>query len=851
MQENKPKELSIEQLRDEAQRLAQAEISLLQEMLEIEGLLVEETQQSQSLNRTSAQQAIEILKDEQKKLENFDMIIAVVGTMKAGKSTTINAIVGSEVLPNRNRPMTALPTLIRHTKGQTIPVLKFENNQPVNELIGKLDKEIQKQDQLEKVEILCQSDPDMKVLIEFISSKNVYKNQYQGSDEIFDFLRGLNDLVRLSREIEIDFPFEKYTSMNQFPIIEIEFVHLKETDSNQGRLSLLDTPGPNEAGQPHLRKMMREQLQKASAVLAVLDYTQLKSDADSEVRKELQEIADTSKNRLYAIVNKFDQEDTRGDDEENIKNFIYLDLMKKKIKNDNIFPVSSKWAYLANRAKHEITLNNSLPDFEKEDWVQDFAKPTLGLSWKGKINDREEIVRAIKDLWTSSRFELPLKKVIETAHSRAAIFAIDSTAAKLLNFSEKISNLINIRETALTKSTEDLKSAIENLRQSIQKITAFESEYTSKVLNKIDLTKQEIKKVLEESKKTATEKIDFFFREGEKIEYQKRKAIDNVLEKIKEMKNSLDENHQEEIKNELTSISEYFSGQQEISKKIQEAIKKTQELSKKTKPFYQKNLRQIEKIILSIKAILSIKDSVSGSFQKKETAEQILEKIGNYFPEMINDHIKTINNEVKKMLSEMDNFYTELKSETESIITEMERNSKKDGFEIKISIPKPPELKFITLDGEVFDNSLLEQKSEKYDKKERANGIWGTICKWFGTEEWGFKIVQEEKIYYKLKKEPLEEKFNNEIKKTFDLIENELSEKIEEPIKKDLEEFFFTLTGKTKEIHGDFLQSLQDKNYEKTVQENLLAHLEKLKTKNKITEDSKSLKGDVENLIEQ
>ncbi len=57
-----------------------------------------------------------VLENEQQKLANNEMVLAVVGTMKAGKSTTINAIVGTEVLPNRNRPMTALPTLIRHKK---------------------------------------------------------------------------------------------------------------------------------------------------------------------------------------------------------------------------------------------------------------------------------------------------------------------------------------------------------------------------------------------------------------------------------------------------------------------------------------------------------------------------------------------------------------------------------------------------------------------------------------------------------------------------------------------------------------------------------------------------------------
>jgi replication fork clamp-binding protein CrfC len=49
-----------------------------------------------------------------------------------------------------------------------------------------------------------------------------------------------------------------------------------------GQLTLLDTPGPNEAGQPHLQKMLSEQLARASAVLAVMDYTQLKSISDEE-----------------------------------------------------------------------------------------------------------------------------------------------------------------------------------------------------------------------------------------------------------------------------------------------------------------------------------------------------------------------------------------------------------------------------------------------------------------------------------------------------------------------------------------------------------------------------------------
>ena len=44
------------------------------------------------------------LNNELRKITRLEMVLAIVGTMKAGKSTTINAIVGTEVLPNRKSP---------------------------------------------------------------------------------------------------------------------------------------------------------------------------------------------------------------------------------------------------------------------------------------------------------------------------------------------------------------------------------------------------------------------------------------------------------------------------------------------------------------------------------------------------------------------------------------------------------------------------------------------------------------------------------------------------------------------------------------------------------------------------
>lgn len=96
-------ESTIELFRDESLRLLQVEIDLLQRMKDAKGVVVEEhAEEHQTFSSASIDKDLKMLSGEMSKLERLEMVLAVVGTMKAGKSTTINAIVGTEVLPNRN-----------------------------------------------------------------------------------------------------------------------------------------------------------------------------------------------------------------------------------------------------------------------------------------------------------------------------------------------------------------------------------------------------------------------------------------------------------------------------------------------------------------------------------------------------------------------------------------------------------------------------------------------------------------------------------------------------------------------------------------------------------------------------
>ena len=157
----------------------------------------------------------------------------------------------------------------------------------------------------------------LKKTLANLSGKNKIAASYEGEENIFRFLEWLNDMVRLAKALDDQFPFEQYKGIDDFPRIEVEFFHLAALpESGPGKLLILDTPGFNEEGQQeHLLPMMQEQLKNATAVLAVLDYTQLRSEAEGKLRAELNAISEQSKGRMFALVNKFDQRIRNRDDE--------------------------------------------------------------------------------------------------------------------------------------------------------------------------------------------------------------------------------------------------------------------------------------------------------------------------------------------------------------------------------------------------------------------------------------------------------------------------------------------------------------------------------------------------------
>jgi RNA-binding protein YhbY len=752
-------EKTIDTLREEAQRLLTLEIGLLNRMKKAPGIFDQ---------KTIDKDFIEVLEGEKTKLENLDMVLVVVGTMKVGKSTTINALVGSEIMPHRAEAMTALPTLIRHTPSQKEPSLKFNNHQSISRLMKEICVAIENFNNPEIITNL-ENDKDMKALIDLIRKNSKLEQCYEGSNAIFNVLKELNDLVRLSKELKIKFPFEDYNEVDQLPVIEVEFVHLPGFGQGKGRFTLLDTPGPNEYEQPKLRDIVEDQLKKATVVFAVLDYSGgLTTNASVEIQKNLEKIAEVDRERIYVLLNKFDQNKEQGPTKNYEAKSSIIRLMKDRIciSEKSIFPVSSLKAYLTYRGKkllsdnklpndkawHDLAKNGKLPSDQV--WLINFYAAIFGDGWDyTDIKDLDRVKSKADKAWEDSGFDACLE-TINNIHNDMAYHAIGSAADKLVYTAKQIKNFLIIGETGLTKDIKELQGHIENLQKDIDNTKIIQSE----VKKKAEEMQKEMQEQIVNGTNSIKEGISYilgqYFREGKAIEELRFRELVSSQEK-----QSKDFPTFEKIGNNIIKFAQLMATGKKFDFDPKNPIIEF-ETHQKAEEF----IENIQQSISDSNIFLVIENDIKGAIKQK---------------------LNLFQKDFKELLF----------SEAYKIIKDISERLEKDGFPIDFELPNT-------------DNLVLNFPCD-FDKlipnnptKKRLGGIWGTICWFFDSKKWGFekgeKFLVDIEAISKETMESLDKTFddlkkqikNDDKKNTKNTIDNQLNENIEkyfDKINKEIE----------------------------------------------------------------
>ena len=792
-------EKNIALLCDEADRLLQLNINLLRQMVEEPDVLSDSKNENRLLfDKQKALKRIEELEGEQIKTARREMVLAVVGTMKAGKSTTINAIVGQEILPNRNRPMTSVPTLIRHVPGKTEPVLHLEHIQPVRNLLITLQEKLATPAGQQVAQTLQQTG-DTRELLDILTDDGWLKNEYHGEEEIFTGLASLNDLVRLAAAMETEFPFDEYAEVQKLPVIDVEFSHLVGMDACQGTLTLLDTPGPNEAGQPQMEVMMRDQLQKASAVLAVMDYTQMNSKADEDVRKELNAIADVSAGRLFVLVNKFDEKDRNGDGADAVRQKVPAMLNSDVLPASRVYPGSSRQAYLANRALHELRKNGTLP--VDEAWVDDFVREAFGRMKKDYVcKDSELATEGATDLWECSLIDQLITEVILSSHSRAAALAVDSAAAKLMQNAENISEYLSLRHQGLMQSIQSLKAHITSLLEDIREIADCQEQVTADVRMAMEEIDARTRELLTGVCTSLEEELNDYFRSGKRKEQQ-----------MLEEENSA----QPRERNAFAFFHDIFGTGNQHDR-----------------------MRDFDP------------DSPEIKFSDRREALELMTQIESTVTSLHREAEAQFRPELEKIVSGIETGFrgTALYA-TENIAGRINTRLEDEGFTVKISFPAVSQLQ-TRLAVKTNLSALMEERTETVTRRRRQSGLWGKICGAFGTSDWGWETYKEDVSRSVININTVRKEVMSLTRAYFGELQASIEQDINQPVRQEIDAFFCAFREKVEQLRNTLIQSSEDHKRDQQAQERLTRRLQALNERvPELITDSKALREELETML--
>ena len=792
-------EKNIALLCDEADRLLQLNINLLRQMVEEPDVLSDSKNENRLLfDKQKALKRIEELEGEQIKTARREMVLAVVGTMKAGKSTTINAIVGQEILPNRNRPMTSVPTLIRHVPGKTEPVLHLEHIQPVRNLLITLQEKLATPAGQQVAQTLQQIG-DTRELLDILTDDGWLKNEYHGEEEIFTGLASLNDLVRLAAAMGSEFPFDEYAEVQKLPVIDVEFSHLVGMDECQGTLTLLDTPGPNEAGQPQMEVMMRDQLQKASAVLAVMDYTQMNSKADEEVRKELNALADVSVGRLFVLVNKFDEKDRNGDGADAVCQKVPAMLNSDVLPASRVYPGSSRQAYLANRALHELRKNGTLP--VDEAWVDDFVREAFGRMKKDYVcKDSELATEGATDLWEGSLIDQLITEVILSSHSRAAALAVDSAAAKLMQNAENISEYLSLRHQGLMQSIQSLQAHITSLLEDIREIADCQEQVTADVRMAMEEIDARTRELLTGVCTSLEEELNDYFRSGKRKEQQ-----------MLEEENSA----QPRERNAFAFFLDIFGTGNQHDR-----------------------MRDFDP------------DSPEIKFSDRREALELMTQIESTVTSLHREAEAQFRPELEKIVSGIETGFrgTALYA-TENIAGRINTRLEDEGFTVKISFPAVSQLQ-TRLAVKTNLSALMEERTETVTRRRRQSGLWGKICGAFGTSDWGWETYKEDVSRSVININTVRKEVMSLTRAYFGELQASIEQDINQPVRQEIDAFFCAFREKVEQLRNTLIQSSEDHKRDQQAQERLTGRLQALNERvPELITDSKALREELETML--
>ncbi|TXJ54743.1 hypothetical protein EPJ67_10780 [Brachyspira aalborgi] len=416
------------------------------------------------------------IKEQKAFIEEPDLQIAIVGTIKAGKSTFINALFEENIASTDVTPETASLTKFRYSTKNKLEV-KFYNKTEWEELW----ESVKESEEKTKTKIFRDE-------FESSGAENI-KNDYIGASDKIEEVSNIEELKKKVKE------YTSKTSKIHYFVKELK-VYLNNENMHKN-VTIVDTPGLDDVVD-YRSKITKDYIKRANAVIVCVDSSSLRNDEYLTITKVFENIGDD----FYKVMILGTQIDNKNNPKE---------AWEKQIE---------EWKkYLRENYKDEDLLKNNIIGVSSYVYSK-----VIELE-----NGRECKIETIKklaesygiDLMPEDSENLPMK-----VYKKMEIEAI-------LKNSENIKDLTNIKKVNSIMHRDIISKGEEEVKKDLER------RYLSMITN-ISNKAESIKNTNSESKKTLdmtkAEQENFRIKKNKEIEEIEKamNGLNKSFEKIKE-----------------------------------------------------------------------------------------------------------------------------------------------------------------------------------------------------------------------------------------------------------------------------------------------------------------------------
>ncbi|EJF1580705.1 TPA: hypothetical protein KMA72_002461 [Escherichia coli] len=468
-----------------------------------------------------------------------------------------------------------------------------------------------------------------------------------------------------------------------------------------------------------------------------------------------------------------------------------------------VYPGSSRQAYLANRALHELRKNGTLP--VDEAWVDDFIRGAFGCMKKEYVcKDSELATEGATDLWEGSLIDQLITEVIQSSHSRAAALAVDSAAAKLMQNAENISEYLLLRHQGLQQSIQSLQSHITSLLADIREIADCQEQMTTDVRMAMEEIDTKTRELLTGVCTSLEEELNDYFRSGKRKEQQ-------MLEE--------EDAEQRRSQSGLWGKISQWSG---INNQGREDYRKRD----------------------------FAPDSPEIKFSDRREALELMTQIESTVTSLHREAEAQFRPELEKIVSGIETGFrgTALYA-TENIAGRINARLEDEGFTVKISFPAVSQLQ-TRLAVKINLSALMEERTETVTRRRRQSGVWGTVCRWFGTSDLGWENYDEDVSRSVININKVREEVMSLTRAYFGELQASIEQDINQPVRQEIDAFFCAFREKVEQLRNTLIQSSEDHKRDQQAQERLTGRLQALNERvPELITDSKALREELETML--